>query len=153
MSTIAKLLSSKDIRLDIEASSRDRLLQEIARHMEREHGMPQDWVFQSLSRREKVGSTAIGEGVAIPHARIKNLQRIQLAYIRLSQPIPFDAPDGKPVSDILVILVPKEATEEHLRILSEVTQMFSEPQFRQQLRNCSEAAETKRLFDDWLLAA
>ena len=153
MSTIAKLLSSKDIRLDIEASSRDHLLQEIARHMEREHGMPQDWVFQSLSRREKVGSTALGEGVAIPHARIKDLQRILLAYIRLRQPISFDAPDGKPVSDILVILVPKEATEEHLRILSEVTQMFSDPQFRQQLRNCSEAGETKRLFDDWLLAA
>ncbi len=153
MSTIAKLLSSKDIRLDIEASSRDHLLQEIARHMEREHGMPQEWVFQSLSRREKVGSTALGEGVAIPHARIKDLQRVRLAYIRLRQPISFDAPDGKPVSDILVILVPKEATEEHLRILSEVTQMFSDRQFRQQLRNCSEAGETKRLFDDWLLAA
>ncbi len=153
MSTIAKLLSSKDIRLDIEASSRDHLLQEIARHMEREHGMPQEWIFQSLSRREKVGTTALGEGVAIPHARIKDLQRVRLAYIRLRQPISFDAPDGKPVSDILVILVPKEATEEHLRILSEVTQMFSDRQFRQQLRNCSEAGETKRLFDDWLLAA
>jgi nitrogen PTS system EIIA component len=153
LSTIARLLSSKDIRLDIEASSRDSLLQEIARHMEREHGMPQDWVFQSLSRREKVGSTALGEGVAIPHARIKDLQRIQLAYIRLRQPIPFDAPDDKPVSDILVILVPKEATEEHLRILSEVTQLFSDPQFRQQLRRCGEAGETRQLFDDWLLSA
>ena len=153
MSTVAKLLSSKDIRLDIEVASRDRLLQEIARHMEREHGVPQDWVFQSLSRREKIGSTALGEGVAIPHARIKDLQRIQLAYIRLRQPIPFNAPDDKPVSDILVILVPKEAAEEHLRILSEVTQMFSDPQFRQQLRNCSEAGETKRLFDGWLLPA
>ena len=153
MSTIAKLISSKDIHLDMDVPSRDRLLQEIARHMEREHGMPQDWVFQSLSRREKVGSTALGEGVAIPHARIKDLQRILLAYIRLRQPIPFDAPDGKPVSDIVVILVPKEATEEHLRILSEVTQMFSDPQFRRQLRECDEAGETKQLFDDWLLPA
>ena len=153
MSTIAKLLSTKDIRLDMEIASRDRLLQEIARHMEHEYGMPQEWVFQSLSRREKIGSTALGEGVAIPHARIKDLQRIQLAYIRLRQPIPFDAPDDKPVSDILVILVPKEATEEHLRILSEVTQMFSDPQFRQQLRNCGEAGETKRLFDGWLVPA
>jgi len=153
LSTVAKLLSSKDIRLDMDVSSRDRLLQEIARHMECEHGMPQDWVFQSLSRREKIGSTALGEGVAIPHARIKDLQRIQLAYIRLRQPIPFDAPDDKPVSDILVILVPKEATEEHLRILSEVTQMFSDPQFRQQLRQCGEVEETKQLFDDWLLPA
>jgi nitrogen PTS system EIIA component len=152
LSTVAKLLSSKDIRLDMEVSSRDSLLQEIARHMEREHGMPQDWVFQSLSRREKIGSTALGEGVAIPHARIKDLQRIQLAYIRLRQPIPFDAPDDKPVSDILVILVPKEATEEHLRILSEVTQMFSDQQFRQQLRQCGEAGETKQLFDNWLIS-
>jgi len=153
LSTIAKLLSTKDIRLDMEVSSRERLLQEIARHMEREHGMPEDWVFQSLSRREKIGSTALGEGVAVPHARIKDLQRILLAYIRLRQPIPFDAPDDKPVSDILVILVPKEATEEHLRILSEVTRMFSDQQFRQQLRNCPAAEETKRLFDDWLLPA
>lgn len=153
MSTVAKLLSSKDIRLDMEASSRDCLLQEIARHMECEHGIPQDWVYQSLSRREKVGSTALGEGVAIPHARIKDLRRILLAYIRLRQPIPFAAPDDKPVSDILVILVPKEATEAHLRILSEMTQMFSDPQFRQQLRQCGEAGETKRLFDDWLLPA
>jgi nitrogen PTS system EIIA component len=153
LSTVAKLLSTKDIRLDMEVSSRDRLLQEIARHTECEHGIPQDWVFQSLSRREKVGSTALGEGVAIPHARIKDLQRIQLAYIRLRQPIPFDAPDDKPVSDILVILAPKEATEDHLRILSEVTQMFSDPQFRQQLRQCGEAGETKQLFDDWLLPA
>jgi len=153
LSTVAKLLSSKDIRLDMEASSRDCLLQEIARHMECEHGIPQDWVYQSLSRREKVGSTALGEGVAIPHARIKDLRRILLAYIRLRQPIPFAAPDDKPVSDILVILVPKEATEAHLRILSEMTQMFSDPQFRQQLRQCGEAGETKRLFDDWLLPA
>ena len=153
MSTVAKLLSSNDIRLDMEASSRDKLFQEIARHMESEHGMPQDWVFQSLSRREKIGSTALGEGVAIPHARIKDLQQIHLAYIRLRQPIPFAAPDDKPVSDILVILVPKEATEAHLRILSEVTQMFSDPQFRQQLRQCGDAGETKQLFDDWLLPA
>ena len=153
MSTIAKLLSSKDIRLDMEVSSRENLFREIARHMECAHGMPQEWVFQSLTRREKIGSTALGEGVAIPHARIKDLQRIQLAYIRLRQPIPFDAPDGKSVSDVLVILVPKEATEEHLRILSEVTQMFSDPQFRQQLRQCGEAGETKRLFDGWLVPA
>ncbi|MGV0976783.1 MAG: PTS sugar transporter subunit IIA [Azonexus sp.] len=109
--------------------------------------------FRASPAGKKIGSTALGEGVAISHARIKDLRRIQLAYIRLRQPIPFDAPDDKPVSDILVILVPKEATEEHLRILSEVTQMFSDRQFRQKLRQCGEAGETKQLFDDWLLPA
>lgn len=153
MNTIAQLLSKNDIILDLEVPSQSRLLQEVARHMEGEHGIPQEWVFQSLSRREKVGSTALGEGVAIPHARIKYLERIQLAYIRLKLPIPYDAPDGKPVSDILVVLVQKEATEAHLRILSEVTQMFSDPQFRQQLRLCHDAEEAKKLFDGWLLPA
>ena len=153
MNTLAELLSTKDIILDMETPSQSRLLQEIALHMESVHGMPQDWVFQSLSRREKVGSTALGGGVAIPHARVKDLQHIQVAYIRLKSPIPYDAPDGKPVADILTLLVPKEATEEHLRILSEATQMFSNPQFRQRLRTCSDAEQTRQLFADWLVPA
>ncbi|UCV09061.1 PTS sugar transporter subunit IIA [Dechloromonas denitrificans] len=153
MNMLAELLSTKDIILDMETPSQSRLLQEIARHMERMHGMPEEWVFQSLSRREKIGSTALGGGVALPHARVKDLQHIQVAYIRLKSPIPYDAPDGKPVADILTLLVPKEATEEHLRILSEATQMFSNPQFRQRLHTCSDAEQTRQLFADWPVPA
>ncbi len=153
LSTIADLLWSADIVLDLDVSSKNQLFEEIGRHMEKGHAMPKEWVALSLSRREQVGSTGLGEGVAVPHARIKDLDRIQIAYFRLKSPIPFDAPDGNPVSDILVLLVPKEATEEHLRILAEATQMFSDHQFRQGLRSCNDVQEAKRLFDGWSIPA
>ena len=149
MNMIAELLSEKDILLDLEIASATRLLQEIARHMECRHGLPEAWVFLALSRREKVGSTALGEGVAVPHARIQGLQEIRVTYIRLKSPVPYDAPDGKPVSDILVILVPKAATEAHLRILAETSQFFSDAGFRQRLHACENVLEARRVFTGW----
>jgi len=124
-------------------------MEEIGRHTERVHGLPHQSVVISLSYRERIGSTGLGEGVAIPHARIKDLDRIQLVYIRLKSPLPFDAPDGKPVLDILVVLIPKQATEEHLRILAEASQMFSDRHFRKQLHLCTNPLEVKRLFSAW----
>ena len=130
MSTIAEYLWPEDILLDIEVASKDQLFDEIGRHMEREHAMPREWVAAGLSRREQVGSTGLGEGIAIPHARVEKLSRIQAAYLRLKEPIPYDAPDGRPVADVLVLLVPKHATEEHLQILADVTQIFADSQFQ-----------------------
>lgn len=153
MSTIADLLSPKDILLNLEVASKDQLFEAIGRHMEVNHGMPQEWVVLSLSRREQVGSTGLGEGVAVPHARIKDLARIQLAYVRLKSPIPYDAPDGKPVFEILVLLVPKQATAEHLSILAEATRMFSDQQFRLRLGRCNEVQQAKRLFNEWSIPA
>lgn len=153
MNTISDLLRTEDIIFGLQVATKSQLFEEIGRHMEAKHGMPQAWVVLSLSRREEVGSTGLGDGVAVPHARIKDLDRIQLAYVHLASPIPFAAPDGKPVSDILVLLVPKQATEEHLRILAEATQMFSDTGFRQRLGWCSQAAEAKKQFDAWPLPA
>ena len=149
LNTIADLLRDEDILLDLDVSSKSQLFEEIGRHMEGRLGMPQAWVVLSLSRREEVGSTGLGQGVAIPHARIKDLYRIQVVYVRLKAPIPFGAPDGEPVSDILVLLVPKQATEEHLRILAEATQMFSDRPFRQRLVLCKDARAARQLFIDW----
>lgn len=146
---IADLLRTADIILDLAVASKSQLFDEIGRHMESRHGMPQDWVVLSLSRREEVGSTALGEGVAIPHARVKNLDRIQICYFRLTTPIPFAAPDGKPVSNILVLLVPKQAIEEHLTILADATRMFSDARFRERVQLCKEASKVKELFASW----
>lgn len=121
--------------------------------MESEHAMPQAWVAASLAHRERIGSTGLGEGVAIPHARVKDLEKIQIAYAHLKSAIPFDAPDGKPVSDVLVLLMPKQATEEHLSILAEATQLFSDRQFRERLHQCQHALEVRQLFHDWTLAS
>lgn len=153
LNTIANLLWPENILLDLDVLDKAQLLEEIGRHIEREHAMPQAWVAASLAHRERIGSTGLGEGVAIPHARIKYLERVQMAYVRLKKPIPFDAPDGKPVSDVLVLLVPKQATEEHLSILAEATQMFSDPSFRECLHQCAHAMEVKHLFESWRLAS
>lgn len=152
MNTIADLLRQEDILLNMDVSNKSELLEEVGRHMEREHSMPREWVAVSLSRREKVGSTGLGEGFAIPHARVKDLNRIQLAYVRLKLPIPFGAPDGKPVSDILVVLVPKQSAEEHLIILADATRMFSDQRFREQLQHCGTPLEVKHLFEAWPLS-
>ena len=111
--------------------------------------MPKDWVAVSLSRREQVSSTGLGEGFAIPHARVKDLDRIQVAYVRMKSPIPFGAADGKPVSDILVLLVPKQSADEHLTILADATRMFSDRRFREQLQRCGTPQEVLQLFGAW----
>jgi PTS system nitrogen regulatory IIA component len=149
LTKIADLLLPEDILLDLEVSDKSHLIEEIGRHMERAHALPHEAVALSLSHREQIGSTGLGQGVAIPHARVKNLDRIQVAYARLKSPIGFDAPDGKPVTHILVLLVPKQATEEHLRILAEASEMLSDRRFREQLHRCQQALEVKRLFDAW----
>ena len=146
MNTIAQYLWPEDILLDVEVASKGQLFDAIGRHMEREHAMPKERVVVGLSRREQVGSTGLGEGVAIPHTRVEDLSRIHLAYLRLNSPLPFDAPDGRPVSDVLIILVPKQATEEHLLILADVAQLFSDRQFRERLHSCHHALEVMALF-------
>jgi PTS system nitrogen regulatory IIA component len=121
--------------------------------MQREHGLAQDWVVMSLSRREQAGSTALGQGVAVPHARIKGLGRIWAMYARLKSPIPFGAADGEPVGDVLVLLVPAPATDEHLSLLAEAAGLFSDRDFREQLRASGDRREVVQLFATWRAAA
>ena len=149
MKTLAQLLMPKDILLDVKVEGRPELFEKIGRHMEWVHGLPQLAVVASLAHREQIGSTAMGHGIAVPHARLKELERIQLAYLRLEPGIAFDAPDGAPVTDVLVILVPKMATEEHLQVLAQSSEMFANGRFREQLHRCRHPMEVKQLFDIW----
>ncbi len=96
-----------------------------------------------------MGSTGLGQGFALPHARIKGLRQPLAAFIRLSVPIPFASPDGKPVSELLALLVPEQATEAHLQILAEAAQIFGDRRFREQLRHQGDAASVVRAFADW----
>jgi len=149
VSRISKYLWPEDVILDIEVADKTQLFSAIGRHMEREHAMPQDGLVTGLSRREQLGSTGLGEGVAIPHTRVEGLAKILISYLRLKTPIPFGAPDGKPVSDIVVILVPKQAADEHLQILAETTQAFSDRKFREHLHSCRHAMDVKSMFESY----
>lgn len=147
--TVAQLLQPKDILLDVSCTSKADLFDKIGRHLEWVHNLPQGSVSAALAYREQIGSTALGQGIAIPHARLKELNHIQLAYLRLNPGIEFDSPDGLPVTHVMVILVPKTATEEHLRVLAETSEFFSNAKFREQLPRCTNPAEVKQLFDFW----
>jgi PTS system nitrogen regulatory IIA component len=146
---IAQLLPEANILLDLEATSKKRLFEQVGQLFEDQAQIARATVFDSLFAREKLGSTGLGQGIAIPHGRIKGLDHALAAFVRPRQPIPFDAPDGKPVAQVFVLLVPEHATEEHLQLLSELAGMFSERSFRDQLASAADPATLYRLFSNW----
>ena len=153
MNKIAELLPATNVRLDLGAASKAALFDAVGALFAETHGLAARTVVGSLVAREKLGSTGLGQGVAIPHGRIKGLTEARGAFVRLKTPIAFDAPDGKPVAQVFVLLVPEHATEKHLQILSELAQMFSEKAFRERLANAADAASIHRLFQEWTPAA
>jgi PTS system nitrogen regulatory IIA component len=146
---IAQLLPEANILLDLEATSKKRLFEQVGQLFEDQAQIARGLVFDSLFAREKLGSTGLGQGIAIPHGRIKGLANALGAFVRPRQPIPFDSPDGKPVGQIFVLLVPEHATEEHLQLLSELAEMFSERAFRDQLAAATDVSSLHHLFSSW----
>jgi len=153
MNRIAQLLPEANILLDLEATSKKRLFEQIGALFEEHAQIGRAVVFDSLFAREKLGSTGLGQGIALPHGRIKGLQKALGAFVRPRQPIPFDSPDGKPVTQVFVLLVPEQATEEHLQLLSELAEMFSERSFRDRLATATDASTLHRLFSNWEAAS
>ena len=149
MSLVAKLLSPAHIALDLQVSSKKRLFEQAGLLFENQDGVARSVVFDSLFARERLGSTGLGQGVAIPHGRIKGLKEARGAFLRLAQPVPFDAPDGNPVNLVFVLLVPEKATEKHLQILSELAQMFSDRALRELLASAADAEALYQLIAAW----
>ena len=149
MNLIGKLLPATNVVLDLEASSKKRVFEQAGLLFENNQGLARSKVFDSLFARERLGSTGLGQQVAIPHGRIKGLREPVAAFIRLTDPIPFDAPDGKPVAILVFLMVPEQATQAHLEILSELAQMLSDPAFRELLITAPDAGHVHRLLIDW----
>ncbi|GAA5175024.1 PTS IIA-like nitrogen regulatory protein PtsN [Niveibacterium umoris] len=149
MNLIAPLLPPSNVLVDLEASSKKRVFEQAGLLFENHQGLARSAVYDALFAREKLGSTGLGQGIAIPHGRLKGLRDAIGAFIRLTQPVPFEAPDGKPVNLLFVLLVPESATEHHLRLLSELAQMFSDRNFRDALMQASDASEAHTLFVNW----
>ncbi|MBI5429565.1 MAG: PTS sugar transporter subunit IIA [Nitrosomonadales bacterium] len=149
MNLISKILLPGNILLDTESTSKKRVFERVGLLFENNQQISRSQVFDSLFAREKLGSTGLGQGVAIPHGRIAKLRDATAAFVKTSNSIPFDAPDGLPVNLIFVLLVPERATDAHLQILSELAQMFSDAQFRNRLIACEDAASLHQLFYNW----
>ena len=149
MSLISELLSPANVILDMEASSKKRAFEQVGAAIEKTSGIAGNIVFESLFAREKLGSTGLGEGIAIPHGRIKGLKNAIGCLVRMKTPIAFDAPDGNPVSLMFVLLVPEQATDLHLQILGELAQMFSEPSLRQKILSSHDLQQVYLLISKW----
>ena len=149
MNLIAKLLPPSNILLDLDVTSKKRMFEQAGLLFENNQGVARSLVFDSLFARERLGSTGLGQGVAIPHGRIKGLKEAVGAFVRLAQPVPFDAPDGKPVSLVFLLLVPEQATEQHLRVLSELAQMLSDRELRDELSTNTDAGALHQHITAW----
>jgi PTS system nitrogen regulatory IIA component len=152
MNQIAALLPQANIVVDLDVATKAQLFGAIGDIFEHGAGLSHANVTASLAAREKLGSTGLGQGIAIPHGRISGLREAVGAFARLRRPVPFDAPDAKPVDQLFVLLVPEHATDQHLQLLSELAQMFSERAFRDRLAQAPDAAALAEVFRTWQAA-
>ena len=149
MNRLATILPAANVLVNVDASSKKRIFEQAGLLFENNHAVSRALVTDNLFARERLGSTGLGHGVAIPHGRIKGLKNPLAAVLRVQQPIGFDAPDDEPVSLLIFLLVPEAATQRHLEILSEIAEMLSDRDLRERLKSEAEAADVHRLISQW----
>lgn len=149
MNLISRILPPSNVLLDLEVTSKKRVFEQVGLLFENNHGIARSVVFDSLFARERLGSTGLGHGVAVPHGRIKGLKAPLAAFIHLREPIPFESPDGLPVSLLIFLLIPDHVTQHHLEILSEIAEMFSDDDFRAALARETDPAAVHARLVNW----
>ncbi|WP_428033551.1 PTS IIA-like nitrogen regulatory protein PtsN [Amphritea sp.] len=137
---ISELLAPSGVLCALEGGSKKRILEIASQHIAELHpGLKAETIFAGLLGRERLGSTGIGDGVAIPHCRLDECNQATALLIQLIEPIDFDAVDGKPVDLLFALLVPSEACDQHLQTLGKLAELFSQADFREQLRSATSA--------------
>ena len=149
MNRLASILSPAQVLVRVEVTSKKRAFEEAGLLFEDLHGLNRALVAESLFARERLGSTGLGHGVAIPHGRIKGLKSPMAAVFQLDQPIGFDAPDEKPVSLLIFLLVPEASTQKHLEILSEIAELLSDTGLREKIKSCDDAVALHHIISTW----
>jgi PTS system nitrogen regulatory IIA component len=146
-SPLRGLLSVERVALDVAATSRDQVIAACAALLGGKDEAAERQVRIRLTNREALGSTAMGHGCALPHARLDTLERPIAGFIRAASPVPFGAPDGVGTSHFFVLLVPRNADERHLAMLAAVAERFADPKLRHALATCATAADVVALFE------
>ncbi|MDX1459819.1 MAG: PTS IIA-like nitrogen regulatory protein PtsN [Xanthomonadales bacterium] len=143
---ISDLLSVGRVLPDVRARSKKRLLELISEELVKHDGsLDTRDVFESLCARERLGSTGLGNGIAIPHGRIAKQRNVQAIFLRLSKPLAFDAVDGKPVDLLFAVIVPQDCSSEHLKLLSSIAELFSDSELVSRIREAKDAPELLEL--------
>ena len=143
--TISALLSPQTIFLDTEVSSKKKLLELIANIAADRTQLSESSIYNNLLNRERLGSTALGQGFAVPHARMEDLDQTLGCFFRLTEPVNFEAPDNRPVDLVFTIIIPEQATEEHLIILSSLAGIFSRPEVCEAIRGAAGKEEIAQI--------
>ena len=143
---ISDLLSPERIQFDVHSSSKKRLLELISQELANNSDqLSQREIFESLCSRERLGSTGLGNGVAIPHGRVKGSDTVEASFIRLKKPLPFDAVDGEPVDLLFAMTVPEQCNDDHLKLLAQAAELFSNPTLLRQLRQAENSGTLLQL--------
>ncbi len=145
---LSRFVSRDRVEIDVYVSSKKRLLEEVADLLTvHSSDLDRDTVFQILNERERLGSTGIGEGIALPHGRINGIEDPIICAIRLGQPLDFDSIDNKPVTCVIGLLVPADANQTHLRILAKLAGAFSQSSIREKIQRCTDSDEFLELLN------
>jgi PTS system nitrogen regulatory IIA component len=149
MTNIAKILPLENVLLDLDVSSKTRAFEQAGLLFENNCSIARSTVSDNLFARERLGSTGLGHGVAVPHGRIKGLKNPIAAFVRLQDAIPFESPDGLPVKVLIFLLMPDNVTQQHLEILSEIAEMLSDDAFRDALQTEQDASLVYKHIITW----
>ena len=149
MNPLGDLLSADDIRLDVDVSTKEQVLRQIASLLAARQHLAEGPILEGMTAREQLGSTGVGHGVAIPHARMTQCGTAAGVLVRTKVGIPFDAPDGRPVSVFLGLIVPNMAAERHLQLLATAAGMLSDRAFREKVRASTDPAAVRELLAAW----
>jgi len=136
---LSDLISSEGIIPALKANSKKQVLQEVAKKAAAMTGLAQRDVFDTLLQRERLGSTATGNGIAIPHGTLQGLERVVVLFARLEKPVDFEAIDEKPVDLVFLLLAPERAGADHLNALSRISRLLSQPKVPEKLRSSADS--------------
>ena len=145
MNLLSRILPPSNVVLDLAATSKKRAFEQAGLLFENHNGIARTAVFQSLIARERLGSTALGHQVAVPHGRIKELREPCAAFIRLTEPVRFDTTDGRAANLLFILLVPETATQTHLELLAEIAKLMSDAEVRHALATETDPAIVHKL--------
>ncbi len=137
--TIEDLLDPAAVAIRVSAGNKRQVLSVIADIAARHLGIEANAALEGMKAREALGSTGVGSGVALPHARLDGIDSVRAVFVRLDTPTAFDALDGKPVDLVIALFAPTGATSEHLRALARVSRLMRQPALREQLRGATSA--------------
>jgi PTS system nitrogen regulatory IIA component len=136
---IGQLLRGDAVAVRVSAASKRQALQALSDVAARSLGLPSPVILEALLEREQAGSTGVGQGVALPHAKLEGLDRMVGVFVKLETPVPFESVDDRPVDLIFALLAPPDGGVEHLRALAKVSRLLRQNELREQLRHARTA--------------